>query len=257
MPSLRELQIGFVGAVLHPRRAEHFAGHLRSHALHNEQRIQIYRNNLYATLVAALEAVYPVVRRLVGEQCFGGIARRYAGEERSVSGDIHEYGSRFPQFLSSITMLRDYPYLVDVARLEWIYHRLFHSALEPALQPAALQGVPADGYAGLRLRLQSASSLFRSDFPVLRIWQVNQDDWTGDDGVSLDEGGVHLLALRATGGIDFIPLAAGEYILLQALADGMTLADATSLALDSDPDFDLTRVLGRHFALGTFAGLQS
>jgi hypothetical protein len=254
MPTLRELQIGFVGAVLHPQRAQLFGRNLRLRALPNEQRIQIYRNNLYATLTGALEAVYPVVHKLVGAQCFAGVARRYAGDEQSGSGDIHAYGDRFPEFLSTVSTLREYPYLPDVARLEWTYHRLFHSASLSPLMPAALQDVPPARYADLRLQLQTASRLLASDYPVLHIWQVNQDDWAGDTGVRLDEGGVRLIALRGQGGVSFVPLEHGEYVLLQALSGDMTLADATAQALYVDPDLDLLATLARHLALGSFTG---
>lgn len=254
MPSLHELQTRFMGAVLNPRAAERFGRHLRLNGLRNEQRIQIYRNNMQATLTSALEAVYPVVRRLVGERCFAGVAHEYVRNEPSLSGDIHAYGHRFPDLLAVLPSLRSLPYLSDVARLEWFYHALFHSALQPALRSEALQDVPATQHADLRLQLQSASRLFASDYPVLRIWQVNQVDWSGAPGVSLDEGGEYLLALRGSDGISFIPLEPGEHALLEACAAGQTLADGCTQAFARAADFDLQGVLARHFMMGTFAG---
>lgn len=255
MPSLRELQIGFAGAVLNPQRAARFGRHLRRHGVANAQRIQIYRNNLRATLDAALAAVYPVVQKLVGEPCFSGIARSYAQIEPSRSGDIHDYGQRLAEYLETLPQLDGYPYLADVARLEWIYHSLFHSARLPAMPAWSLQQVSPERYAGLRLQLQPGSRLFASVYPVLHIWQSNQDDWPDDTRVSLDEGGVRLLALRGADGIGFVPLAGGEFTLLQALAGGVTLGEACEQAL-GEPGFDLAAVLGRHLSLGTFTGWQ-
>jgi len=254
MPSLRKLQLGMACAVTNPRCASRYAHYLRRRGVRNEQRYQIYRNNLLVTLTAALEAVFPVIRRLVGADCFRNVALAYIRNESSRSGDIHDYGHRFAAFLETLPALDGYAYLPDVARLEWIYHSLFHSALLPALQPASLQQVPATRHADLCLDLQPASRLFASPFPVLRIWQVNQEDWTGAADVALDEGGVRLIALRATQAVGFVPLGVGEYTLLNALAVGMTLAAACELALEREPEFEPGPVLARHVALGTFTG---
>jgi hypothetical protein len=254
MASLRELQLGFVQAIRDPHYAPRFGRHLRQHGVRNAQRIQIYRNNGLAALQAALEAVYPVVARLVGTAFFQAAARDYIRSEPSRSGDIHAYGGHFARHLANLPAARELPYLADVARLEWIYHSLFHSRRVPALRVEALREVPEARYAALRLRLQPASRLFVSPYPVLRIWQVNRDDWQGDDTVRLDEGGVRLLALRAADGIHFIALSTGEYTLLQALGAARPLGEAGERALACEPELDIGAVLQRQFRLGTFAG---
>lgn len=254
MASLRELQLDFVQAVRDPRHAPRFGLHLRHHGVRNSQRLQIYRNNMRVTLQAALEAVYPVVARLVGTPFFQAAARDYIRSEPSRCGDIHAYGGRFARHLEALPEARELPYLADVARLEWIYHRLFHSRRMPALQPAALRDVPEAHYPSLRLRLQPASRLFASPYPMLHIWQVNQDNWQGDATVSLDEGGIRLLALRAADDIHFVPLSDGEFALLQALGAARPLGEAGEQALACEPDLDLGAALRRQFAHGAFAG---
>jgi hypothetical protein len=252
MQTLRELQLGFVAAVLEPQQAGLFGRQLYGRALSSEQRIQIYRNNQRVNLLGALEAVYPVVLKLLGADCFRGVGRRYVTQSVSRSGDIHDYGDGFAAFLAAQPELSGCPYLPDVARLEWSYHRMFHRERLPVLRPASLQQVPAPRYGELGFRLQPSACLFQSPWPVLRIWQVNQDDWRGEDGVNLDAGGVQLLVLRAAFSVDFVPVQAGEYALLQALAAGTTLAEACAQALQQDVAFDLQSVLSRHIGLGTF-----
>ena len=52
-------------------------------------RFAVYRNNVFVGLTAALAKRFPVVRRLVGDEFFAGMARVYAGvREASVAADV-------------------------------------------------------------------------------------------------------------------------------------------------------------------------
>jgi hypothetical protein len=175
----------------------------------------------------------------------------------SASGNLHDYGAAFPVFLAAHPALGGLSYLADVARLEWLMQEVYHAANAPGLdraEIAALAAVPADRYGDLRLRLDPAARLLRSDFPVLRIWQANQP---GRDGaVHLDEGGDGLLIRRRGEDIEFEALGDGEFTLLAALASGCPVLDAGRRALVRQPDFNLTEALGRRLADGLLIGFQ-
>jgi len=47
------------------------------------------------------------------------MAQGYVLAVPSVSGDLEDYGSRFPAYLAGVERAHGLPYLVDVARLEW------------------------------------------------------------------------------------------------------------------------------------------
>src|SRR5438552_287340 len=116
-------------------------------------RIDVYRRNAMANLHGALAATYPVVERLVGVAFFREAARQFALATSSMSGDLHDYGGSFGEFL------RDYPhatalsYLPDVARLEWACHECYHAADGPAFDFATLAEVLPERYDELRFRL--------------------------------------------------------------------------------------------------------
>lgn len=257
MPALRELQIGFAAALTNREAAARFAPGVRARGIAAARRLQVYRNNLFASLTEVLAAVYPVTRRLVGEAYFANAARGYIAAHPSRSGDVHRYGGRFAEYLGGCPGSEELPYLPDTARLEWCYHRAFHAEHYPPLDPNGLRAVPPQDYPRLRLMLQPSACLLTSNYPVLRIWQINQDDWAGNPTVDLAEGGVHLLVLRQGVEVAFIALSAGEHAWLQGLAQGMTLYEAQQLAVKWEPDFDLGAALRRHLAQGTFSGWQS
>jgi hypothetical protein len=243
--TLRELQQGFAGAIFDAQAATAFSGHILAKGLDATRRLQIYRNNHHCGLSEALAAVFPVTRRLVGEAFFAQTARRYVQQVRSLSGDIHHYGDAFAAFLAGLPELDDYPYLPDVARLEWAWHSVFHSAVDAPFQLAGLQGIAPQDYAALGFRLQHAARLLASGYPVLRIWQVNQDDWCGEQRVQLDAGADYLLVMRAQQAVSITALDAAEYQLLAGLAGGAPLVAALQSALAADAAFDLAAALAK------------
>ncbi|MGH8548870.1 MAG: DNA-binding domain-containing protein [Methylococcales bacterium] len=257
MCALRELQFEFARAVFDENSAESFGRRIRRKGLSGVRRMRIYRNNSTASLSEALGAVYPVTERLLGEDFFRQTAKSYVREVRSASGDIRRYGSAFPAFLSTLPGLKNYPYLRDIARLEWAYHSVFHGEIKAPLDLTALRAVAHEDYPALRFRLQPAARLMASDYPVLRIWQVNLEAWPGDRTVNLDEGGVHLLIQRREDSITVESLAAGDYRLLERLNHGERLADAIAAVVSVEPDFDPGGALGRFVSRGVLADFHN
>lgn len=256
MRGLRELQLGFAAAVLDGAQTD-FARRVRGAGLSGARRLRVYRNNALLNLTGALEAVYPVVRRVVGEGFFRYAAAQYIARHPSCSGDLHEFGERFPAFLQFFAPASELVYLPDVARLEWAYHEVFHAAGHPPLDLAALARVSAERQAELRFELHPAARLLESAFPILRIWQANQDDRVGDLPVDLSEGGIKLLIVRRENlDIEFCPLEDGEFDLLRALAGNGDFASACERAMAAQPTFDLPACFGRHVLRGTLVAFR-
>lgn len=256
MPSLRELQLGFSRAVFGGE-AGFGQGCIETDALSGERRLQIYRNNTYASLSDALRSTYPVVHRLVGDGFFRYAAHRYITRYPSTSGNLHDFGAQFPEFLAGFEPAAALTYLPDVARLEWACEQVSHAAEAPLLDPLALAGVSEEHYGELRFTLNPAGRLLASGYPVLRIWQVNQEDYAGDQTVDLEEGGVRLLILRnAELEVEIQALQGGEFAFLQTLAEGRPFAEACECALETQPDFDLPAGFRRHIVQGTLVDFR-
>jgi hypothetical protein len=250
MHALRRLQFAFAEAVFNPSNAR-VAQRVRANGLDPVRRAQVYHNNMFVGLTGALEAVYPVVQRLVGSDFFRFAAAEYIQDHPSRSGNLHGYGERFADFLTALPGAADLRYLPDVARLEWAYHEVFHAPSSPSLDFTALQALSASSWERLGFELHPASRLIESDYPVLHIWQVNQDDYTGDQQVDLAEGGERGMVLRRDLEIAMYRLSPGEFAWLRALADKQDITRAYEQARLAEPEFDLTTCLRRHVARGT------
>lgn len=195
-------------------------------------RFEVYRASFEANLGQALRDTYPVTYRLVGEDYFSQVARAYLRAHPSRSGDIHAFGAEFDAFLAAQDAVGDVPYLPGVARLEWLAHQAFHAADAVPLTLADLAELPGDAQGGLCLL--PCVGLMLSEYPVHRIWQVNQESWTGDAAVNLDEGGVQLAIFREGLEIALLPLDAEAYGLACVWFDSGSLDAASEAATDGD-----------------------
>jgi hypothetical protein len=256
MPSLRELQQGFAAAVLAGDGVPPPFATVPAES--GAERIAIYRRAMFANYRGALGATYPVVKKLVGAPFFHAAVDAFVRAHPSVSGDLNVYGGEFGDFLEGYPPAADLPYLPDVARLEWAVDeasRAADEAASPDAVLAAFSAVAPERLPTLRLTLAPACRLVLSGYPILRIWQVNQDGAADDARVSLDEGGVAVLVRRDAHGVSLEKIAAGEHAWLAALAAGATLGAAIDAAQAADATFDLGSALRERIADATIAGI--
>src|SRR5260370_9433823 len=65
------------------------------------RRFSAYRNNVAVGLIAALEARYPVARRIAGADLFRAMARDFACACKPRSPVMIAYGDDFPDFVAT------------------------------------------------------------------------------------------------------------------------------------------------------------
>ncbi|MFA5240755.1 MAG: DNA-binding domain-containing protein [Sulfuricella sp.] len=250
MLPLRQLQLDFTQAIF-GEMSTGLANSIQGDGLGAGPRLEIYRNNVFTNLREALRAVYPVIDRLVGEAFFNYAADAFIHTHASASGDVEDYGVQFDVFLANFPAAQGLAYLPDVARLEWACHQAFYAADQASLSIKGLADIPPEQFKQLRFRMNPASALLASGYPVQRIWEVNQPGFAGDQGVDLALGGVKLLIIRRGFQIELQALGAGEFSMLESLAAGCTVAEAYDQAERVEPEFDFMLFLKRHLSGGT------
>lgn len=231
MPPLPELQAAFARALREPQAP---LPPIRGRGLTAAQRLQVYRNNSYSALAAALRATFPVVEKLVGEEFFAAAAAACAATCDSRSGNIQDYGAVFPDFLRSYAPALSLGYLPDVAWLEWLRVESAVAGTAASLDLPALGRVPEEAQQGLRFHLHPAARILRSPYPVVTIWEFCQaPEQQGQ--LSLGGAGECVLVMRPQRDVYMRRLSAGEYRLLQALMSGERLETAFARALEAEP----------------------
>jgi hypothetical protein len=252
MLPLRDLQGAMAASVLRGADAP-LAPVVRADGIAFDGRLQVYRNNTFSSLTAALEDSFPVVCQLVDERFFGYAAQEYIRARPPHAPRLAEYGGDFADFLAAFEPVRHLAYLPDVARLEWAINVAYHAADTPMLDPARLAAVPQGRYPRLKFAAHPSAQLFASEFPIDRIWQAHQPGGDLDTKIDLASGGCRLLIDRHDQDIRFLTLDAASFALASALCGGAALQDAYEKAAAIDGAFDLIAALSTHLARGTFA----
>jgi hypothetical protein len=255
MPSLRELQEGFVAAVLDGvGGASPIAITPSAHAA---ERIAIYRRAAFINYRNALRATYPVVARILGLERFDAAVDAFVRAHPSTCGDLNVYGAEFGAFLEDHPAGAERPFLADLARLEWAIDeasRAADVAIDPQSLLSALAAVESSRLPAVRLALHPSCRLIASRFPILRRWLSAQDNEEASE-TSSDEAGDAVLVRRDAQGVPLERLGAAEGVWLSALAQRATLGAALDAAIDVDATFKLQPMLAKHIAAGTISGL--
>jgi hypothetical protein len=201
-----------------------------SAGLSSIQHLQIYQRTVVGTLQRALGEIYPVCQQLVGEQFFAAMTRVFVRQYPSVSPDLADYGQEFGTFIGDFKPAKDVPYLADVARLEWRWHRAFHAPDEQALDTATLSAVPPADIERIVFRLPASASLLQSVYPVHRIWQVNQPECTADPNVDLGVGGLNMIIWRHGQDMRIDEIDTAAWTLLNLIQGAATMAELAGIA---------------------------
>lgn len=223
------------------------------------ERLSIHRGNTTILLTEALAATFKVVHKLVGEDFFEAVARLYIRAHPPRNPCLFEYGHDFPAYLAGLPQLDGFPYMADVARLEWAWNEAFHAAEAPVLSAANLAAVDPDDYAQLTFTPHPALHLIASPYPIKEIWAVNQCGANDDAIVDLDEGAQALAVVRPKAHVEFLELSEPGLALTEYLIAGERLGNAVERVQIAVPNFDPAPTLAGLIGSGAFSNhiLQS
>jgi len=228
---------------------------LGSSAAQRVKRFNVYRNNVHASLAAALAARFPVVERLVGDEFFRAMALAFIERHPPTSPVLSQYGETLARFIENFEPARSLLYLADVARLEWARSFAYHAEDREIQAVSALANLTADVLGGVRLKLHPAFAAIRSPFPIVSIWWTN----THDDVVAAigpDHGAECALVTRPHLDVLVTRVPDASVAFIEALQDGRTLGEATGAAANASTDFNLAATLSLLFASGSVSEIE-
>jgi len=241
---LDRLQADFAAALVDSSAASMVARALAGSDARVLERLALYRGNVNAAWEKALANAYPVVRALVGDEFFSGLARAYGRAHPSVSGDLNCFGSRFAEFIDGFEHTRSLPYLGDVAALEWSVHAAHYAADPVALTRERIAASPPDALLMARFALHPACAWLRSPFPVASIWLAHQPQATVALPDTLDRREIALV-VRPRWRAEVLLSSSGELAALARLREGADVEAAITAGLRADPEFAFPKALVR------------
>jgi hypothetical protein len=231
---LRGLQSELIAALVHARQPPTMEGLIRvRHGMAAESLLGLYAIAIAGSWEALLRQTYAAAARLIGEDSFRDLARRYVATHPSTSGDLEDYGAGFATFVehSAAPVPAE---LADLCRFEWIVNRLRRAAEAVPLDRAQLVAMDAETLAGCRLRLIPRAERFVSAHPVAARW-AGEPPCAEPDRLLLVVGDT----------LKRVPLSSIELAFIEAVQASNTLESALEHLLQLQPSVDLQALLAR------------
>jgi len=131
-------------------------------------RVGIYASGYFWRLHDALAADFPGVREILGAGRFQRLAAEYLIKHPSRSPNLADLGCSFSRFSLDRELREEFPFLPDLASLEWSIHL---SLLAPRGRGSALTSVGAGDWSSARLRLDPTVRLLTTEWAVASFWR--------------------------------------------------------------------------------------
>ncbi len=202
-----------------------------------DTRFDVYRNNVAVGLVNALASMFPATQRIVGEEFFRAMARRFVRACPPRSRLLAEYGHDLPAFIADFEPLAGMPWLADVAAIERAWLDAYHAADVAPLAIGDLAAISQELLAEAVLAPHPAARLVRSRFAAVTIFSANRQD--GEVGATDASVAEDALIVRPQLDVSIRILPPGGAAFLEALFTGRPLGEAAEAALEESAAFDL------------------
>ena len=214
------------------------------------QRFGFYRGNVRVNWEKSLATAFPVLKQLVGDAFFAAMAARYGHEIPSYSGDLADFGQKFPDFAASFEPLATLPYVADLSRLEWAVFAASQAADGVPLEPAALANLNEDSLAALQLKLRPGTALMESNWNIEGIWRAHQCEQL-EQGIEI-KGESRCMVRRPQWRVEVEALSKGDFAFLGCIQNAVLLGDALEAASALDHQFDAQQSLVKWLLAGIF-----
>lgn len=129
---------------------------------------QVYQANAQVLALRSLQASYPVVHQLIGDEAFALLARDVWHQSPPTRGDVAQWGGGLADVISSIPQLAEEAYLPDVARIEWAIHQVATDA-DATADLASLALLTQHDPDALTLQLAPGSAVLHSPHPAASV----------------------------------------------------------------------------------------
>lgn len=139
-------------------------------------RLGIYGDGYVSRLIEALEANFPILSQLLGEEDFGALGAAYVRSHDSPFFSIRYYGDGLAGFLATDPAYSGAAVLADLARWEWAMTEVFDAADAEPIATEALARVAPESWAGLRFDWHPSVRRLALAWNAPQIWKAVSDE---------------------------------------------------------------------------------
>ena len=135
-------------------------------------RLDVYAHGYRLRLIEVLDADYPALHKLAGDELFDQLARAYIAAHPSTFPNARWFGIHLPHFLAGNAAFFSQPVLAEMAAFEWAMSLAFDSADDPVLDIAVLASLPGEAWPTLVFCLHSSLQRLDLTWNVPAFWQA-------------------------------------------------------------------------------------
>lgn len=191
-------------------------------------RLAIYGDGYASRLIEALEANFPILSKLLGEDDFRTLGRAYVTGHPSPFFSIRYYGNGLAGFLANEPEYAGAAVLAELASWEWAMTEVFDAADAEPIGTEAFAQVAPEKWAELRFDWHPAVRRLALVWNAPQIWKAVSEDEEPPE-VALSAEPVEWLLWRQDLRTYFRSLQPGEATALEAARAGRSFGDICDL----------------------------
>ena len=138
------------------------------------ERVDIYADMYFYRIRDALKEDFATVAAVLGDAGFHNLITDYLLAYPPSHFSLRYAGEHLPAFLATHAAATQWPYVADLAELEWAILDAFDAPDAPAIDAAVLRGVPQEDWPSLRFTLTPSLRQLRLAWTVHETWQQAQ-----------------------------------------------------------------------------------
>lgn len=223
MPDLLELQNQFYNHIINKETKLDF---IKSNF--PQERLNIYRQTIFANMIGALKINFPGIWRLVGDECAENIAYAYCKTLKYFpeTGCLDDFGNDFPEFIASLPQLSSLPYLSDYARYELLKFCSYGAKNDDFLDVHAISNLNEHSC----LQLVSSCVFFQSEFPIDQILEMLENP--DSDGINLTRKPCFAIITRLENYVTTFWVSSELWHFIYYLKQGYNIEESYNKTLD-------------------------
>lgn len=241
-PSLLEVQRWMKSCIQpQPREASLFAGD----GILNPQggdsgieRLSVYSGGYLARIEEALKEVCESVKHVIGGRRFHELAAAYADTYPSHDYNLSYVGRHLPDFILKSELKEKYPFLSELARLEWYVSMAFHSRGKDPVDMGSIRALTLDQWDCTVMEWQDSVRLVESEWPILDIWNARKLP-VKEVNIDLINRPQKILVSRSGFGVHCEIVEPTKFYFLKGLLAGESLGHVCENVPDEYADLDM------------------
>jgi Putative DNA-binding domain len=195
----------------------------------------IYRDAYALRLIEVIGNDHELMRRYLGEQRFGEMARAYIASCPSNHPNARWFAHKLPEFLRATEPYASRPILAELAALERALNDAFDGADAPVLSMTDLAAIPPEIWGQLAFVRHPTAIRLKAHTNVAEIWATLKADEEPTPSTHTEDA-IHLLVWRHDTTPMFRKLPAEEAMMWDEASKGRRFGDLCEmLATYDDP----------------------